>query len=125
MKTCISPMMKRAIPFDGYSIAGDSSVKLKSGKTLNDFCLEHLPNYNPEHYEALSIQLYAGKEITFTIFASAKFLKKQITSTYQIPVKKFKIQRLPLVVLLDYFEEFNFTICKSDYDSRDTEIIKN
>lgn len=122
MKTCISPpIMKKTIPFDSYDINDNGSVKLKRGKTLNDFCLEHLPNYNPEHYEALAIRLYAGKQIMFTIFASAKFLKKQITSTYhQIPIKKFKIQKLPLAVLLDYFEEFSFTIGKADYDSMDT-----
>ncbi|MEO6904093.1 MAG: hypothetical protein ABI315_13225 [Bacteroidia bacterium] len=125
MKTCISPIMEKIIPFDSNDIISKSSVKLKSGKTLKDFCLEHLPNYNPEHYEALAIKFYAGKEISLTIFASIKLLKKQIRSTCQLPIKKFKIQRLPLAVLLDYFEEFNFTICKADYDNVDTKIIKN
>lgn len=124
MKTII-PVMKTTIPFGHHGVTGGISVKLKQGRTLNDFCLDHLPHYNVDQYEAVAIRLYAGKEITFTIFALDKFLKKESIDIHKLPIKKFKIQTLPLAVLLDYFEEFNFTLSTGNYDIADMEVINN
>src|SRR4051812_24049715 len=72
-------------------LAGEMSLKLKPGVSLNSYCAEHIPGYDPIRLDVLAIRLFYGKEIVVTIYAADKDrMERSDSCTAKIPVKKFK-----------------------------------
>ncbi len=116
--------MSQYIPFDHHGITGGISVKLHEGQTLDDFCAQHVPNYDPDRFEAIAIRLFAGKEIIITVFALDKLRQEGNNyDTTKLPVKKFKLEHLQIDTLLSFFEEYNFTLSTGNYLIEDMEVI--
>lgn len=116
-------MKTESIPFAHHGITGGISVKLKNNTTLEDFCVKHVPTYDPDRFEAIALRLFSGSETIVTIYALDK--SRQEGSNYnpdKIPVKKFKIHTDPASVF-DFFEEYNFTLQVGNYEITDMEII--
>ena len=116
--------MKQSVPFDRHDISGGITVKLKDGLSLDDICMENIPDYNRDRFEAIALRLFAGKEVIATIYLLDK--QRQEGSNYNpdtLPVKKVKLENVSLSKMFDWFEEFNFTINTGNYDIEDMKII--
>lgn len=107
-----------------HELKGTLALKLKSDKTLDEFCQKNFENYNNDRFEAVAIRVYYGKETIMTLYALDKIRQK--TGTYdlnKIPVKKFKKDVAHLSDLIEFVEEFNFTLKAGHYDIEDIEVI--
>jgi hypothetical protein len=105
-------------------LEGKLTLKLKAGKTLNEFCERNFDNYNSEQYEAVAVRVYYGKEMVITLYALDKVRKEGDNySVNKIPVKKFKKVTFGLSELLTFVEEFNFTLKAGNYPIEDMEVI--
>ncbi len=116
--------MKENIPFDHHGISGGISVKLKNGKTLDDICMDHVPEYDRDRFEAVAIRVYAGKEIIVTIYALDK-VRQEGTNFLpdKFPVKKFKLEKIQFDQLYKYLEEFNFTLSSGNYSLEEMQVL--
>lgn len=115
---------KYSIPFDYHGISGGISVTFRNNQALEDFCKQYIPNYNPERFEIVALRFFAGKETIITVYALDKMHQKSDhATTEKLPVKKFKLENVPLEKLLCYFETFNFTIFKTDFPIEEMEVI--
>lgn len=107
-----------------HELKGTLTLKLKSDKTLDEFCQKNFENYDNDRFEAVAIRVYYGKETIITLYALDKIRQK--TGTYdlnKIPVKKFKKDVVHLSDLIEFVEEFNFTLKAGHYDIEDMEVI--
>jgi len=105
-------------------LGGTISVKLKHSSAFNDYCAQHIENYNPDRFEALAVKVYYGKETTVTLFAIDK--ERQEGNNFspgKIPVKKFKLDIRFVQDMLPHIKEFNFTLSTDDYPLEDMEVI--
>lgn len=105
-------------------LSGILTLRLKSGKTLDEFCERNFDNYNSDQFEAIAIRVFYGKELVVTLYALDKV--RQEGTNYninKIPVKKFKKTTLGLADLLTFIEEFNFTLSSGNYPIEDMEVI--
>ncbi len=117
-------MKKEILPFAQHGISGGIAVKLPPHMTLDDFCMQHIPVYDPDRFEAIALRLFAGKEVVLTIYALDK--SRQEGTNYhpdKLPVKKFKIQNASPQEIFSFFEEYHFTIATGNYDLTDMEVI--
>ena len=72
-------------------ITGEMTVKIANGQTLDDFCVEHIHEYNRDRFEALAVRVFVGDETVITIYAVDKLRQEGSTfSDGKIPVKKLK-----------------------------------
>jgi hypothetical protein len=116
--------MEQELEFIQEDVSGNLTVKMANGQTLDDFCVDYIPEYNRDRLEALAIRVYVGDETVITIYAVDK--KRQEGSTYgtgKIPVKKFKITQVPLSELFSYCDSFNCTLSTGNYALEDMEVI--
>ena len=116
--------MTQVVPFDHHDISGGMTVKLRDDLSLDDICMENIPDYNRDRFEAVALRLFAGKEVIATIYAIDK--ERQEGSNFnreKIPVKKFKIENVSVSKLFEWFREFNFTINTGNYNIEDMEVI--
>ena len=116
--------MTQAVPFDHHDISGGFTVKLRDNLSLDDICMENVPDYNRDRFEAVALRLFAGKEVIVTIYAIDK--ERQEGSNFngdKIPVKKFKIENVNVSKFFEWFREFNFTINTGNYKMEDLEVI--
>lgn len=105
-------------------LTGKLSIKLKQGKSLDEFCEKHFDNYNSDQFEAVAIRLYYGKEMVVTLYALDKV--RQEGTNYninKIPVKKFKTSAFGLSELLMFIDEFNFTLNAGNFALEEMEVI--
>ncbi|MES2892623.1 MAG: hypothetical protein V4725_11435 [Bacteroidota bacterium] len=117
--------MEQEINYTHEDLAGEFSVKLANGQTLDDFCADHIPEYNRDRFEALAIRLYVGAETIVTVYAVDK-TRQEASSTIspgKIPVKKFKITTLKMIDILSYGAGFNFTLTTGNHAIEDMEVI--
>ena len=116
--------MEKELNFTHEDLTGEFSVKLANGQTLDDFCVQHIAEYNPDRLEALAIRMYAGAEIIITVYAVDKTRQENSSvSNDKIPVKKFKITTLSLSDLSNYCEGFNFTLSTGNFSLENIEVI--
>lgn len=116
--------MKQKHDYHHGDMAGSIAAKFANHQTLNDFCLDHIPNYNAVRFRAIAIRVLLGKETVITIYAVDKLQQKDtVLNTEKIPVKKFKLNTLPVSVLFSYCESFNFTLSDNNYPIDNMEII--
>jgi hypothetical protein len=105
-------------------IKGELTVELSPGKSLEEFCERNFQNYDPDRFEAIALRLYFGKEMVVTLYALDK--SRQEGTTYDInklPVKKFKMNQLSALDVLEFISEFNVTLSIGNYDISDMEVI--
>jgi hypothetical protein len=116
--------MTQNLPYAYHDISGGITVKLRDDLSLDDICMENLPDYNRDRFEAVALRLFAGKEVIVTIYAIDK--ERQEGSNFnpdKMPVKKFKIENVSVPKLFEWFQEFNFTINTGNYHIEDMEVI--
>lgn len=105
-------------------IKGIISASMANGQTLDDFCAEHIADYNRDRFEALAIRLFVGNETIITIYALDKIRQEDSTLIEgSLPVKKFKLTHLPLSLALTYFSSFSCTLSTGNYDIDDMEVM--
>jgi hypothetical protein len=110
--------------YNQQGLKGFLSLKLKGGKSLDQFCERNFENYNADQFEAVAIRLFYGAEIVVTLYALDKV--RQEGSNYninKIPVKKFKSATLSMASLIEFVDEFNFTLSAGNYDIDDMQVI--
>lgn len=116
--------MEHELNFTQEAVAGEISVKLANNQTLDDFCVQHIAEYNRDRFEALAIRLYVGDETVITVYALDKTRQENTTLNIdKLPVKKFKITTLPLADIFSYCEGFNCTLSTGNYNLADMEVI--
>ncbi len=104
-------------------LGGTLAVTFHEGTTLNTFCAENIPDYNPERLRAFALRVLYGKEISVTLYATdmAK-VTADTTTPEKMPVKKFKLDRNILSRLLPMLAECNFTLTTGEYPLEDMEV---
>jgi hypothetical protein len=116
--------MTQQVPWDHHDISGGITVKLRESLSLDDICVQNLPDYNRDRFEAIALRLFAGKEVICTIYALDK--NRQEGSNFdpdKLPVKKFKIENVSVSKLFEWFDELNFTINTGNYHIEYMEVI--
>lgn len=116
--------MNLQVPFDHHGISGGIHVTLRDGLTLDDFCMQFVPDYNRDRFEAVALRMYAGKEIVTTVYVLDKY--RQEGSNYdpeKLPVKKIKLENISVPNLFEWFSDFNFTLSSGNYNLEDIEVI--
>jgi hypothetical protein len=105
-------------------LKGIISVNIANNQTLDEFCVEHIPEYNRDRFEALAIRLFLGEETIITIYAIDKQRQEGVTfKKDKLPVKKFKLSDVPLSTLFSYCGAFNCTLTTGNYQMEDMEVI--
>jgi hypothetical protein len=116
--------MEQELNFTHEDITGEMSVKLANDQTLDDFCTQHIADYNRDRFEALAIRLYVGAETIITVYAVDKTRQENSSvNNGKVPVKKFKIDTLPASALFSYCEGFNCTLSTGNFALEDMEVI--
>ncbi len=105
-------------------VKGIISATLANGQSLDDFCAEHIPEYNRDRFEALAMRLFLGNETIVTLYALDKIRQEDTTLTEgSLPVKKFKLTHLPLSSVFPYFSSLNCTLSTGNYNIDDIEVM--
>ena len=108
--------MEQQLNFTHEDLQGSFSVKLANDQTLDDFCVDHIAEYNRDRFEALAIRLYVGAETIITVFAVDKTRQENSSlGIDKLPVKKFKITTLSISELANYCEGFNCTLSTGNH----------
>lgn len=116
--------MEEEMNFTHEDLSGQFSVKLANGQTLEDFCTQHIAEYNRDRFEALAIRLYVGGETIVTVYAVDKTRQENSSLNGQkIPVKKFKITNVALSDLFSYCAGFNCTLSTGNHAIEDMDVI--
>ncbi len=116
--------MEEEVNYTHEDLKGEFSVKLANEQTLDDFCAEHIPEYNKDRFEALAIRLYVGGETVITVYAVDKTRQETSSGTPgKVPVKKFKITTMKMIDILSYCSGFNCTLSTGNYAIEDMEVI--
>ena len=116
--------MTQDVPYDQHDISGGITVKLRDDLSLDDICMDYIPEYNRDRFEAVALRLFAGKEVIVTIYALDK--QRQEGSNFnadKMPVKKFKLENVGVAKIFEWFQEFNFTINTGNYHLEDIEVV--
>lgn len=116
--------MEKDVSTTQQEIKGELSVKMANEQTLDDFCMQFIPNYNRDRLEALAIRVFVGDETVITVYAVDK--NRQEGSNFgegKLPVKKFKIDSMDLSSLFSYCGAFNCTLSTGNYQLEDMEVI--
>jgi len=105
-------------------IKGIISVKLANNQTLDDFCADHIVDYNRDRFEAFALRIFLGNETIITVYALDKVRQEDSTTNPErFPVKKFKLTDFPLTSILSYFSAFNCTLSNGNYNIDEMEVM--
>jgi hypothetical protein len=108
--------MQQELEFEHGDISGELSVSFANEQTLDDFCATYIPEYNRDRFEALAIRVFVGKENIITVYAVDKLRQENSDiPADKIPVKKFKLEGVPLDALFPYCDSFNCTLSTNNY----------
>ena len=103
---------------------GEIAVTLANKQTLEDFCAEHIPDYNQERFEPVAIRFFVGKETIITVYAIDKVRQKDSDlPDNKMAVKKFKISTLTVIDLFSYCASLNFTLTTGKYPLDSMEVM--
>lgn len=115
--------MQHDIQFEHGDVSGEIAVTLANGQTLDDFCAQHIVDYNRDRFEAFALRVFLGKETVITIYAVDKIRQEDSSlNPEKIAVKKFKINTIPVNELYSYVESLNFTLTTGNYQLKDMEV---
>lgn len=116
--------MQQEMKFEHGDISGTIAVTMANGKTLDDFCVQHITDYNRDRFEAFAIRLFSGKETVITVYAVDSIRQEDNDlKSEKIAVKKFKINTLPVNELFSYCSSFNCTLTTGNYALEDMEVM--
>lgn len=116
--------MQQELNFDHGDISGNISVTLANDQTLDDFCAQHILDYNRDRFEAFALRVFLGKETVITIYAVDKVRQEDTDiSKDKIPVKKFKINTIPVNELFSYCTSLNFTLTTGNFELDSMEVM--
>lgn len=116
--------MEQELQFEHGDISGAIAVTLANDQTLDDFCVQHILDYNRDRFEAFAIRIFLGKETVITVYAVDKVREEDSDlKTDKIAVKKFKINTLPVSELFSYCSSFNCTLSTGNYALEDMEVM--
>lgn len=116
--------MKEELKIPPEDISGELAVKLANNQTLNDFCLQYIPNFNLDRFEAFAIRVFVAHETVITVYAVDKTRQEGTTfNPEKIPVKKFKLTTIALSDILSYCASFNCTLTTGNYRLEDMQVI--
>lgn len=116
--------MEQELNFTQGELKGELSIQLANDQTLNDFCKQHIAEFNPERFEAFAIRVFVGNETVITVYAQDKMHEDSTTiHEGKFGVKKFKITTLPLGELFSYCQSFNCTVSSGAYEMQDMEVV--
>ena len=116
--------MEKALNFKHGDLAGGLSITLANDLSLDDFCYDHVQDYNRDRFEAIAIRVLLGKETIITVYAIDR--PRQEGENYdlgKIPVKKFKLTEVEASELFSYCESLNFTLSTGNFSIEDMEVI--
>lgn len=104
-------------------ITGTLKVQMANNLSLDDFCAEHINEYNRDRFEAFAIRIFVADETVITVFALDKLRQEDTAlNPEKIPVKKFKITNVPVSAVFSYCNSFNCTLTTGNYDLDDMEV---
>ena len=116
--------MQQELHFEHGDISGNIAVTLANDQTLDDFCAQHILDYNRDRFEAFALRVFLGKETVITIYAVDKIRQEDTdTDKDKIAVKKFKINTIPVNELFSYCASLNFTLTTGNYDLESMEVM--
>lgn len=116
--------MQQELHFEHGDMTGAISITLANGLTLDDFCVQHIAEYNCDRFEAFAIRLFFGKETVITVYAVDKIREENSDlKAKKIAVKKFKINTIPVNELFSYCAAFNCTLTTGNYNLEDMEVM--
>lgn len=116
--------MQQELHFENGSINGAMAVTLANEQTLDDFCVQYIPDYNKDRFEAFAIRVFLAKETVITIYAVDKIRQEDSTvNKEKIPVKKFKLSTIPVNELFSYCAALNFTLTTGNFALEDMEVV--
>ncbi len=116
--------MKEELKFEHGDIRGNIAVTLANNQTLDDFCAQHILDYNRDRFEAFALRLFLGKETVITIYAVDKVRQEDTDiSKDKVAVKKFKINTIPVNELFSYCASLNFTLSTGTFDLENIEVM--
>jgi hypothetical protein len=116
--------MKQQTTVTPQQLSGDLSIQLANGQTLDDFCQSHIAEYNRDRFEAIAIRVFVSDESIVTVYALDKMRQENTTlNPDKIPVKKFKLEDVPLNELLTYCQGFNCTLSTGNFPIEAMEVI--
>jgi hypothetical protein len=103
---------------------GIISVSLANEHTLDNFCREHIAEYNGDRFEAFAIRIMAGDETIVTVYAYDKVREGDSNlKEGKFAVKKFKLTDVPLSSLISYCSAFSCTLSNGNYNIEDMEVM--
>ena len=115
--------MQQELHFEHGDISGNIAVTLANDQTLDDFCAQHILDYNRDRFEAFALRVFLGKETVITIYAVDKIRQEDADiSKDKIAVKKFKINTIPVNELYSYCASLNFTLTTGTFDLESMEV---
>lgn len=116
--------MQQELNFEHGDMTGAISVSLANDLTLDDFCAQHIIDYNRDRFEAFALRIFLGKETVITVYATDKLREEDSDlDTAKIAVKKFKINTLPVNELFSYCAALNCTLTTGNYNLADMEVM--
>lgn len=105
------------------AIEGTLKVVMANNLTLDDFCAEHLTDYNRDRFEAFAIRLFVGDETIITVYAVDKIRQEDsVADPSKVQVKKFKITGVSLSAVFAYCSSINCTLNTGNYEIDDMEV---
>ena len=116
--------MQQELHLEHGDISGNIAVTLANNQTLDDFCAQHILDYNRDRFEAFALRVFLGKETVITIYAADKVRQEDSdTDKDKVAVKKFKINTIPVNELFSYCASLNFTLTTGNFDLENMEVM--
>jgi hypothetical protein len=102
-------------------LGGHMSVTFKEGSSLQDYCRQHVENYDHERFEAFTLRVLYGDDAYVTLYAVEK--AKASAEGGELPVKKFRLPISFLNGMLGHIAEANVTLTTGEYLMEDMRVI--
>lgn len=99
---------------ENYNLSGKITLTLKNEEVLLQFCRKYIPACK-DNWKPIAIRVFSGAETIVTVYLHEAG-PGQSAPGESLPVKKFKLENIPLSELWNYVQEFNFTLNSEDFN---------
>jgi hypothetical protein len=89
---------------------------------LNALCAKYVTGFDPARFEIIAVRVFSGNEFIVTIYAFDKQSNTGTISEGKVPVKKFKLERVGGIELLEVIQAFNFTAGSGSHELDEMEV---